>query len=79
MPDRDNVMKLMREKGIEVQIGTYSLHMHPAFKPSSICHIKGDLISSMYAFEHCLTLPLYHDMTEDEQEYVIETLLKTLK
>lgn len=26
---------------------------------------------SRYAFEHCLTLPLYHEMMEEEQEDVI--------
>jgi dTDP-4-amino-4,6-dideoxygalactose transaminase len=30
---------------------------------------------SRYAFDHCLTLPLYHDLTEEEQEFVVEQLL----
>ena len=71
-------MKEMRAMGIEVQIGTYALHMHPAFKASSFCHVKNDMHGSRYAFDHCLTLPLYHDMTEDVQAYIIKNLLKTL-
>lgn len=75
---RDNVMKKMRELGIEVQIGTYALHMHPAFMTSSICKINVDLVGSKYAFEHCLTLPLYHELTKIDQEYIIKELLKRI-
>lgn len=76
--NRDNVMKKMRDQGIEVQIGTYALHMHPAFAPSSYCQIAGDMHGSRYAFEHCLTLPLYHELTLDDQEYVVKKLAETL-
>jgi dTDP-4-amino-4,6-dideoxygalactose transaminase len=75
---RNHVMKELRAMGIEVQIGTYALHMHPAFKASFFCHVKNDMHGSRYAFDHCLTLPLYHDMTEDVQAYIIKNLLKTL-
>ena len=77
--NRDEVMEKMRSTGIEVQIGTYALHMHPAFAPSLYCKISGELNGSIYAFEHCLTLPLYHELGEDEQEYVIEQLLKSME
>lgn len=76
--DRDRVMKEMREKGIEVQIGTYSLHMHPAFKSSDNCLISNDMPGSRFAFEHCLSLPLFHEMTETDQIMVIEKLMKSL-
>ena len=74
--NRDQVMQKMRDRGIEVQIGTYALHMHPAFAPSSYCRIEGELAGSIYAFEHCLTLPMYHELTLDDQKYVIEELVK---
>ena len=76
--NRDAVMKKMRETGIEVQIGTYSLHMHPAFAPSEFCRVDGDMSGSRYAFEHCLALPLYHELTFDEQKYIVEHLFKLL-
>jgi dTDP-4-amino-4,6-dideoxygalactose transaminase len=68
----------MRAIGIEVQIGTYALHMHKAFNQNKNCHIIGDMQESRYAFDHCLTLPLYHDMTEAEQEYVVTQLIKVV-
>lgn len=64
----------MREKEIEVQIGTYALHLHPAFAPSAFCRTHGDMPGSQYAFDHCLTLPLYHELTESEQKIVVDTL-----
>jgi len=77
--NRDQVMQQMREMGIEVQIGTYALHMHPAFAPSPYCRISGEMIGSKFAFDHCLTLPLYQDMTQEEQDYVVEELFKVIR
>lgn len=75
---RDDVMKRMRMRGIEVQIGTYSLHMHPAFLESQLVEIRGTMSSSEYAFDHCLTLPLYHDLSFEQQEEITSTLLQLL-
>ena len=72
--NREQVMKTMRERDIEVQIGTYALHKHPAFAPSSYCQIIGDMSGSRYAFEHCLTLPLYHELNVDVQRYIVQNL-----
>ena len=74
--NRDEIMKAMRKKGIEAQIGTYSLHMHKAFEVYLDTQAK--YTNSSYAFEHCLALPLYHEMTMEEQVYVIETLVGLL-
>jgi len=72
--DLDRVIRELRERNIETQIGTYSLHMHKAFAGNADCRIVGEMTGSRYAFEHCLTLPLYHDMTGYEQEYVVKEL-----
>jgi dTDP-4-amino-4,6-dideoxygalactose transaminase len=76
--DRDTVLHNMREQGIEVQIGTFSLHMHKAFNENPNCHINEDMKGSKYAFEHCLTLPLYHDLSIDDQEHVVEKLVEII-
>jgi dTDP-4-amino-4,6-dideoxygalactose transaminase len=72
--NRDEVMTQMRETGIEVQIGTYALHMHKAFNEKQNCRIAGNMSNSRYVFDHCLTLPLYHDLNTDEQEYIVTNL-----
>ncbi len=74
-PNRDQIIEKLKEKNIETQIGTYALHLHKAFNENANCRIMGEMPGSRYAFEHCLTLPLYHDMKEEEQDYVVEQLL----
>ncbi len=72
--ERDHAMAGMRSQGIEAQIGTYSLHLHPAFAQGPGCRWAGDLSGSRSSFEHALALPLFHGMTRGEQERVAETL-----
>jgi len=73
--NRDALMKKMRDVGIEAQIGTYSLHKQPAFASNEFCRVDGDMSGSEYAFEHCLTLPLYHEMIETDQDRVLKELI----
>lgn len=77
--DRDRVMKEMRAKGIEVQIGSYSLHMHKAYDGSHPdIEVKGDLKNSTWCYNHALALPLYNDLTFEQQEVVINELKSCL-
>ena len=71
--NRDHIMRILRDQGIEAQIGTYSLHMHPAFQDgrSRLC---GDMRESKRAYEETLALPMYHGMTRAEQQEVIAAL-----
>jgi dTDP-4-amino-4,6-dideoxygalactose transaminase len=75
---RDEIMKEMRSQGIEVQIGTYALHMHRAFNDNPQVHLTGPMPGSRYAYDHCLVLPMYHGMTEGEQMYVVEKLINSV-
>jgi len=34
--------------------------------------------NSRYVFDRCLTLPLYHDLTFSDQEYIVDNLKKCL-
>jgi len=76
--NRDGVIEKLELKNIETQIGTYALHMHHAYNRNPNCRIVGDLSGSRYAFEYCLTLPLYQDMTTDQQNYIIRELLSSI-
>jgi dTDP-4-amino-4,6-dideoxygalactose transaminase len=76
---RDRVMASLAENGIQTQIGTYALHRHRAFAGGEHCRIHGDLSGSDYAFDHCLTLPLYHEMSGEEYETVVEELKSAVR
>ena len=54
------------------------LNMHKAFNNNSNCKIFGDMTGSRYAFEHCLALPLYHDLSDAEQRHVASELVKCI-
>lgn len=73
VPERDRVMKEMREEGIEVQIGTYALHQHPAFQQRGV-RLRGQYPGSIRAWEETLVLPMYHSMTNAGQAEVVEKL-----
>jgi len=74
--DRDRIIQALSEKEIETQIGTYSLHMHKAFYDNPKCRIHGEMKGSKYAYEHCLTLPVYHDMNQEQILFVIDEIGK---
>jgi perosamine synthetase len=73
--NRDAIIARMKEDNIEAQIGTYAIHMHPAFARGKNMFHHGSLDGSRHAYDHCLTLPLYHEMTDSDQNYVVERLL----
>lgn len=68
---RDKVKASMREKGIEVQIGTYALHREPIFKN---LRKVGSLDTSLKLFQNLLTLPLHHELRYEDQERVVREL-----
>ncbi len=74
---RDHILQAMRAQDIEVQIGTYSMHMHKAFqqKPYVLC---APFEGSKFCYENTLALPMFHDMTKKEQERVVRVLLDTI-
>jgi perosamine synthetase len=75
---RDECISILKNKyGIETQIGTYALHMQPAYSKINSVN-KARLERSKNLYLRTLTLPLYHTMSGTEQEYVINAL-KNLK
>jgi dTDP-4-amino-4,6-dideoxygalactose transaminase len=75
---RNRIMNELRSIGIEVQIGTYALHMHKAFQNKDYFKLQDNLKWSKYVFDHCLTLPLFHELTLEEQIFIVDNLKKLL-
>jgi dTDP-4-amino-4,6-dideoxygalactose transaminase len=78
VPERDRLLSNLRRDGIEVQIGTYALHRHPAYQQGAQIDVRGPMSGSSAAFETCLALPLFHDMTNQEQDQVVGALHEQL-
>ena len=78
VPERDRILKTLRANGIEVQIGSYALHRHPAYQPGSHIDWRGPFTGSDAAYDSCLALPLFHELTEAQQAEVTSALVEQL-
>lgn len=72
--NRDRVMRQLRASGIEAQIGTYALHRHPAYRPGTLVRHAGAFPGSERSADEALALPLFHEMTIEEQDRVVSAL-----
>jgi dTDP-4-amino-4,6-dideoxygalactose transaminase len=73
------IINRLKAYGIETQIGTYALHMEPAFKD---CIVSSSLSMSERLRKITLTLPLYEGLEEGDIEYIVhslETICKSLE
>jgi dTDP-4-amino-4,6-dideoxygalactose transaminase len=75
--DRDRVISLLADEGIETTIGTYALHAQPFFM-RAYGYSQGDLPNSEAAFRRSLSIPLYPSMTDADQEFVAERISRVL-
>jgi perosamine synthetase len=72
---RNKVMAKLEDKGIATRQGTHAVHTLNYYKRKY--NMKdGDYPNSLAADKLSITLPLYPQMTDEEQEYVIEQLKK---
>lgn len=76
--DRDRILSTLRRNGIEVQIGSYALHRHPAYAPGPLVDVRGPMTGSVRAYESCLALPLFHDLSGAQQDTVVNALQEQL-
>lgn len=73
---RDKLRHDLLKKGIETQIGTYALHLEPSYADVKR---NGNLKNSEKLYENLLTLPLHHELSFEEQEYIAKSISKFLK
>jgi dTDP-4-amino-4,6-dideoxygalactose transaminase len=66
--DRDRIFAELRAQGIEVQIGTYALHLLGAYRD------QGDFPGARAAFERALALPFHTHLSAGELDRVAEAL-----
>ncbi|MBD3387402.1 MAG: aminotransferase class I/II-fold pyridoxal phosphate-dependent enzyme [Candidatus Altiarchaeales archaeon] len=69
---RDKVIRRLRKEGIELQIGTYALHLQPFFKDAPS---RSSLSNSERLFRNSVSLPLHLGLSEGDQRTVVEALV----
>ena len=68
--DRDAVLAALAEAGVSARRGIMAAHLEPAY--AGVPHAPLPVTERLT--RDSLILPLYHEMTGDEQEYVVSVL-----
>ena len=74
---RNKFMKLLKEKEIITQVHYIPLPIQPYYKSKGFDIIDYPEANSYY--EEAISIPLFYDLTDDQQEYVVKVILEILK
>jgi perosamine synthetase len=74
---RRQVMLELREKGIGTQVHYIPVPMHPFYQRMG--HMPENYPEAMRYYSEALTLPLFYDLSFDQQDSVIASLQETLR
>lgn len=76
--NRDQVVDILRKKGIGCKWDIQAIHLEPVFE--GVYHKDTSRLSNTRMFhDHGLWLPFFADLATDDQDYVIKTLKDTLQ
>ncbi|GIU14645.1 MULTISPECIES: UDP-4-amino-4,6-dideoxy-N-acetyl-beta-L-altrosamine transaminase [unclassified Shewanella] len=70
--DRKAIFEAMRAADICVHVHYFPVHLQPYYLNKGFA--EHDFPEAEYFYQHCLTLPLFPDLTEQEQGYILDTL-----
>jgi dTDP-4-amino-4,6-dideoxygalactose transaminase len=76
--DQRTVMQRMLDAGVSTRRGVMNAHREAAYPPGT-WRAAGPLRSSEKAQETSIVLPLYHQMTEQDQDRVVEALSAAIR
>lgn len=76
VPDRKKVFDKMREAGIGVNVHYIPVYTQPYYRKNGYSDVTCPNAEEYYA--HCISLPIYPDLTDEEQDYVIKQLLASV-
>lgn len=74
---RNELYEYLRKHNIFAQVHYIPVHLQPYYKQFG--WKKGDFPVAEKYYEQCLSLPMYPSLTDDDQQYVIETIKKFYK
>lgn len=73
VPNRLELYNYLRERQIFAQVHYVPLHIMPYYQ--QLGNQKGDQPVAENYYAHCLSLPMFPTLTDEEQEYVIEQVI----
>ncbi len=69
---RKDIFNAMRAKDISVHVHYFPVHLQPYYLQKGFA--ENDFPNAECFYQHCLTLPLYPDLKEEDQNFIISTL-----
>ena len=67
--DRNKLIQLLKDRGIQTQLGTYSSYIQPCYNyQGEPCHTSLDI------YNRAIRLPLFYKLKKEEIDYVIDVL-----
>jgi dTDP-4-amino-4,6-dideoxygalactose transaminase len=72
-PDRNRLQAFLRDRGIETAV-YYPVPLHLQDCLRELGHRRGDFPHSERSAEESLALPIYPELTEEQQSYVVEKI-----
>ena len=76
--DRDQVIRLMKERDIETTLGTYSMHLQPYFRDRFAIPDEA-LPNATRAHNSALTLPLYPQLDDGDLDRIAAALAESVE
>ena len=73
---KQQLFEAMKEQGIMLNLHYIPVHRQPYYE--KLGFRQGDFLQSEKYYEEAFTLPLYYDLTNDEQERIIDALRSVL-
>lgn len=74
---RKEVFDKLRAAGIGVNVHYIPVYKHPYYQQNGYQNVKCENAEKLY--EHIISLPLYPDLTEEQQDYVIEKVMEYVR
>ena len=75
--DRLGLYNYLHDNRIYAQVHYVPLHLMPYYRQFG--NREGDLPVMEEYYRHCLSLPMYPTLTDEEQEYVIEKVIEFMQ
>ena len=74
--DKKQIFHSLKKKGIGANVHYIPIHTQPVFR--SLGFVSGDFPQAEHYYSEAMSIPLFHSMTNEQQDLVVDALMSTL-